>query len=113
MKLNCTFKPKIRELDPKVCPVGLDAQKAMIDKDQNKDKCLELFELSKLPKKRPQTEHKSEEEKEAKVEPEKKLEVEQKGAAKKAKVKLNARSIDSTINRLAKARKVEVIVEIL
>ena len=49
---SCTFKPQIIESDPKLAQTGLEAQKAMLEKDKPKDKCLELFEMSKYQKRK-------------------------------------------------------------
>ena len=59
MKQSCTFKPKINEMDPKICQPTPDMQK-LIEKDQAKnqakdlakDKCLALFARSKNYKKK-------------------------------------------------------------
>lgn len=120
VKQNCTFQPKIIEMDPKLSSQGLDAQKALLNKDQPKDKCLALYQLSKDQKKK-EAAHKKEDAEEkvpengssATKEQKKVVDETKKTTSEKkrkgVKVKANTKAIDSTVTRMIKARKVQSV----
>eukprot|EP01022_Parablepharisma_sp_SALTPOND_P016154 TRINITY_DN2338_c7_g1_i1.p4 TRINITY_DN2338_c7_g1~~TRINITY_DN2338_c7_g1_i1.p4 ORF type:complete len:469 (+),score=64.86 TRINITY_DN2338_c7_g1_i1:4316-5722(+) len=93
---NCTFRPQITELDPKICKSALATQKAMLEKNESKDKCMELFELSKYPKKAPVENVKTEPAPEVKP---------KNNGKKKPKAGPPPKAYEGAISRLLNARK--------
>lgn len=99
IKQSCTFRPKIIEMDPKICEPNPELQKAMMSHEQRKDRCAELFKLSKEQRREAR---RSSESRKAEG---KKLEKEAKARRPAVKVRTNTKAIDSSVSRMIKARK--------